>query len=196
MPSRGKIARLPVELRQWLQQAFVDRAFGDIVDITAELNTLMKEAGVAITIGKSAVGAEAQRVRRAQETIAAVTRNMQLIASTASDDADMRGEALNAMVSTEMFEVLMLVREAEGEVELPARMKLMNQAALAAARLSTASVRQRKFRTEVEDRARAAAEKIGKIVAKGGMDASTAAEIRASILGIVKREPPTAGVAA
>lgn len=192
MPPRGKIALLPEDIRQWLHKTFIERAFGDIVEVTEQLNLMMKEGGVAITVGKSAVGAESLRVRRAQEVIAATTRQMQLLADSSKDEADKRGEALNAMVSTGLFDTLIIAREAEDEPDIAKRIKLMNQAALAAARLTTSSVRQRRFRTEVEDRAKKAADQVARIVKKGGMDAKTAAEIRSQILGIVKREPPPA----
>ena len=188
MPPVPKIALLPEEIRQWLHKAFVERGYGDIVGLTEDLNAMMKAGGVAITIGKSAVGVEAQRVKRATEAIAATTRQMQLLADSASDDADKRGEALNAMVSAEMFEALLCAREADGEADPAARIALMNKAALAAARLTTSSVRQRQFRSEVEDKAKRAAAAVNKIVKKGGMDAATAAEIRSQILGIAKRE--------
>ena len=106
MPPVSKIAKLPPELRKWLDEALVQRAFGDIGGITEELNELCLAGGVAFTIGKSAVGEHSLRVKRAQETIAATTRSMQLIASMSRDDADLRGEALNAKISTDMFEAL------------------------------------------------------------------------------------------
>lgn len=184
MPPVSKIAKLPAELQRWLQQAFVARAFGDIEGITAELNALMKEGGIAISIGKSAVGAESQKVKRAQESIAAATKHMQLIADTARDDADKRGEALNAMVSEGLFEALLYAREAEAEEDAGKRIALMNKAALASARLTTTSVRQRAFRHEVEARTKAVAEKVEKLLHKGGATAATLAQVRASIMGI------------
>lgn len=201
MPPVSKIAKLPPEIRSWLEQTFVDRAFGDIVNITAELNELMKRAGVAITVGKSAVGAESQRVKRAQETIAATTRAMQLIADTATDEADKRGEALNAMVSQGVFEVLLDVQEAGAEEDPGERMKLLNRAALAAGRLTTTSVKQRQWRHEVEQRAKAAADAVTKIAKKGGMTPDQVREIRAQILGVAgassgsSRAPPPAAQA-
>lgn len=200
MPPVGKIAQLPPEIRSWLEQTFVDRAFGDIVNITAELNELMKRAGVAITVGKSAVGAESQRVKRAQEAIAATTRAMQLIADTATDEADKRGEALNAMVSKGIFEVLLDVQEAGAEEDPGDRMKLLNRAALAAGRLTTTSVKQRQWRHEVEQRAKAAADAVTKIAKKGGMTPDQVREIRAQILGVAgasgsSRAPPPAAQA-
>jgi hypothetical protein len=194
MPPVPKIAKLPPELRTWLHRTFVERAHGDIVAITAELNELMKKAGVAITIGKSAVGEESQRVRRASEAIAAATRSMQLIADTAQDDSDKRGEALNALVSEGLFETLLLAREAEAEEDLPARMALLNKAALAAGRLTTTSVRQRQHRHQVEERARQVADAVAKIAKTGGMKAAQVREIKNRILGIATAAPlaPTA----
>ncbi|MEN9626818.1 MAG: hypothetical protein RJA10_44 [Pseudomonadota bacterium] len=190
MPPVAKIAKLPPELRQWLHETFVQRAFGDIENITAELNALMKEAGVAITIGKSAVGAESLKVRRAQESIAATTRAMQLIADTAPDEADKRGEALNAMVSQGVFEVLLDVQQAAGEEDPADRMALLNKAALASARLTTTSVRQRQWRAEVETKAKAAADAVTKIARTGGLKPEQVREIRSQILGIAQRAAP------
>lgn len=190
MPPVAKIAKLPPELRQWLHETFVQRAFGDIENITAELNALMKEAGVAITIGKSAVGAESLKVRRAQESIAATTRAMQLIADTAPDEADKRGEALNAMVSQGVFEVLLDVQQAAGEEDPADRMALLNKAALASARLTTTSVRQRQWRAEVDAKAKAAADAVTKIARTGGLKPEQVREIRSQILGIAQRAAP------
>ncbi|MEY2688200.1 MAG: hypothetical protein RL375_2398 [Pseudomonadota bacterium] len=196
MPPVSKIAKLPPELRDWLHNTFVLRAFGDIEGITAELNALMKEAGVAISIGKSAVGEESKRIKRAQESIAATTRAMQLIADTAKDESDKRGEALNAMVSQGVFEVLLDVQNASDEDDPADRMALLNKAALAAGRLTTTSVRQRQWRAQVEDKARAAAEAVTKIARTGGLKPEQVREIRSQILGIAKRGDSASAAAA
>lgn len=190
MPPVRKLAKLPPDLRRWLESTFVERAFGDIEGITQELNDLMKRAGVAITIGKSAVGEESQRVRRAQEAIAAATRSMQLIANTARDDADMRGEALNAKLSTDLFEVLLLAGEAEAEPDPAKRVSMLNKASLASARLTTTSVRQRQWRHQVEERAKAAADAVTKIAKTGGLKPDQLREIKAQIMGITAPKAP------
>jgi len=190
MPPRSKIAMLPPEHREWLHQTFVKRAFGDIEAVTEELNALMKEAGVAISIGKSAVGVESQRVRRAQEAIRATTEAAKLIAESSRDDEDSRSEAAMAMIQSEIFEALLQAREA-GSIEDPVeRMEAMSAAATAVARLSRARVNQSQWRLQVEAKAQAVADKVSKLTKKGGLDAATAAEIRASILGITKRDAP------
>jgi hypothetical protein len=188
MPPVPKIAKLPPELRQWLHRTFVERAFGDIEGITAELNALMKEAGVAITVGKSAVGVESQRVRRAQEAIAATTEAARLIAQAAPDEADDRSAAAMALVQSEVFELLLQVRES-AEMEDPiARLGVMSEAALAMSRLSRSRVNQARWAQEVRTRTEAAAEAVAQIAKRGGLTPEQSAEIRAQILGIVKKE--------
>ena len=192
MPPRSKIAQLPPEHREWLHQTFVKRAFGDIEAVTEELNALMKEAGVAISIGKSAVGVESQRVRRAQEAIRATTEAAKLIAESSRDDGDSRSEAAMALIQSEIFEALLQAREA-GAIEDPVeRMGAMSEAATAIARLSRARVNQSQHRLQVEAKAKAAADAVCKIAKKGGLTPEQIREIRASILGVVKRDPPPA----
>lgn len=189
MPPVGKIAQLPEEIRNWLHKTLVDRAFGDIQGVTAELQEMLRQAGIAMYIGKSAVGAESLKVKRAQETVRAATEAAKLIADSSRDDADARGEALMALISADLFECLLQAREAESIEDPLERMAVMSEAAKSAARLTNARVRQSMLRAEVEARTKAAADKVAKLAKKGGMDAKTVDEIRASILGIAKREP-------
>lgn len=192
MPPPSKIATLPDAQRTWLHKAIVERAYGDIVGLTEELNALCKEGGVAITIGKSAVGKESQRVKRAQEAIRATTEAAKLIAESSPDEADHRSAAAMAIVQSEVFELLLKVRESE-EIDDPiVRLGIMNEAALGLSRLSRSRVNQSRWAAEVEARTKAAADKVAKIAKQGGANAKTVAEIRASILGIVKRDKPLA----
>lgn len=189
MPPVGKIAQLPPEIREWLHQTFVERAFGDIVQVTEELQAKLREAGIAMYIGKSAVGAESQKVRRAQESIRATTEAARLIAESSRDDGDTRSEAAMAIVQSEVFELLLQVREADDEEDPAARLGLMNEAALGLSRLSRARVNQSRWRTEVEAKAKEAADAVAKIAKTGGLQKAQVDEIRAQILGITKRSP-------
>ena len=195
MPSVSKVAKLPAEHRAWLHDAMVKRAFGDITGLTEELNALCKESGIAITFGKSAIGEESKRVKRAQETIAASTKAMKLIAETARDDIDARGEAVNALISTDLFECLLMARESDAIDDPTDRLAVLNKAALAAARLTTSSVRQRKFRSEVEASVRNAAVDVAKLAKASGVSPEGVREIKMRVLGITKRPAvaPTGG---
>lgn len=190
MPPPKKIAKLPPEIRAWFERQVVERAFSDIVGLTEELNAICKAKGLEITIGKSAVGEESLRIKRAQESIRATTEAARLIAETSPDDGDQRSAAAMAIVQSEVFEMLLQIRESESMEDPVARLDVMNQAALGLSRLSRARVNQAKWAADVEQRAKAAADKVAKIAKQGGMSATTVAQIRESILGIAKREPP------
>jgi hypothetical protein len=191
MPPVGKIASLPEDLRAWLHKAIVERGFGDILGLTEELNALCKEGGVAITIGKSAVGEESKRVKRAQEAIKATTEAARLIAETSPDEADHRSAAAMAIVQSEVFDLLLQIRETDDMTDPLARLDAMGDAALALSRMSRSRVNQAKWAAEVEARVKAVAEKAARIAKKGGADAKTISEIRAQILGITPK--PQAG---
>lgn len=193
MPPVRKIAQLPADLREWLHKTFVDRSFGDIEAVTEELNALMKQAGVAISIGKSAVGVESQRVKRAQEAIKATTEAARVIAETSADPGDNRSAAAMAIVQSEVFELLLQIRESEEEQDPLVRLGVMNEAALGLSRLSRARVNQAQWADKLDARAKAAADKVEKLLAKkGGLTVAQKAEIRSSIMGIVKRDEPRA----
>ncbi len=184
MARRRKIDTIPEDTRAWLRAELARRGFGDLVAVTAELNAQLAEMGLPITIGKSAVGAENIRVRRAQEAVRATTEAARLIAETAPDDGDHRSAAAMALVQSEVFELLLRIRESEDMEDPAARLAVMNEAALGLSRLSRARVNQGRWAIDVAERAKAAADKVGSLVAQRGIDSQTAAEIRASILGI------------
>lgn len=192
MPPVSKIAKLPPDIRQALEQVFVQSAFGDIEGITAWLNGELAAKGLTMTIGKSAVGKEAQRMKQAQEAIAATTRAMQLLADSARDDADLRGEALNAALGTGMFESLLQYQQAASEEDPAERLKLYTKASLGSARLTLSSVKQRQWRNQVEREKKAAADAVTKIVRAGGLGKDQERAIREQILGIAKRAPAQA----
>ena len=188
MPPVGKIAQLPEDLRAWLHQAFVSRAFGDIVAITEQLNALMKEAGVAISIGKSAVGAESQRIRRAQEAIRATTEAARILADTSPDIGDDRSAGTIALVQSQAFDLMLELQEAADTEDKDERLDRLAKGALMMSRLSRARVNQSKWNEEVKTKAKAAADKVVSIAKKGGLDAAAIREIRSSIMGVVKRD--------
>ena len=187
MPPVSKIAQLPEEIRAWLHTTLVKRAFGDIVGVTEELQELLKEAGVAMYVGKSAVGAESLKIKRATERIKATTEAARLIAETSRDDGDTRSEAVMALVQGEVFDLMLQIGDADAEEDPAARLDMLNQSALAISRLSRARVGQSKWRTEVETKIREAADSVAKIAKTGGLKADQVDEIRSQILGITKR---------
>ncbi len=187
MPPVSKIAKLPEDIRKRLHEIIVQRAFGDIHGITQELGDMLKEAGIAMYIGKSAVGAESQKVKRAQEAIRATTEAARLIAETSKDDGDDRSAAVMALLQADFFEVLLKMREAGEEVDDDLRLGRLVDASLAMARLSKSRIAQAEWRGEVLKRAKTEADAVAKIAKAGGMSKDQVNEIRARILGIAPK---------
>jgi Protein of unknown function (DUF3486) len=187
MPPVSKIAKLPEDIRKRLHEIIVQRAFGDIHGITQELGDMLKEAGIAMYIGKSAVGAESQKVKRAQEAIRATTEAARLIAETSKDDGDDRSAAVMALLQADFFEVLLKMREAGEEVDDDLRLGRLVDASLAMARLSKSRIAQAEWRGEVSKRAKSEADAVAKIAKAGGMSKDQVNEIRARILGIAPK---------
>lgn len=184
MPPRSKIAQLPEEFRAWLHKAYVERGFGDIEGVTQELNALLAKAGYPEKIGKSAVGVESQRVKRAQEAIKATTEAARLIYEASPDDAAYRAMGVMASIEEGFFTAMMDLREAEVELDPVARITLMAKAGAGMAKLAEARVTQAKWAGEVDARVQAAAAKADKLAKKGGMSPDTRKQLVETILGI------------
>lgn len=185
MAPRSKIAKLPEDMRTWLHKALVERAFGDIIPLTEELNAKLKEAGIAVYVGKSAVGAESQKVQRAQAALRATLEAAKVMSETAGNHGDLLGGQVMSMVQSQIFNLTLQAGELEDEEDPARKVDLLGKIALASSRLSRATVNQDKWMSEIKASARAAAEKVAKLAQAGGLRPETVDEIRSSILGIV-----------
>lgn len=181
MARQSAIDALAPEDRQWLDKQLTDRGFCGYEEVADLL------AARGYSVGKSSVHRYGQKLERKLGAIQASTQAAMLIAEAAPDDADQRSNAVLSLIQTEIFNALVDFQEAtDGEEPMtPAdRLALLAKAGKGIADLSKASVNQKKWQLEVQEKARAVAEKVDKIVKKGGLSADTAAEIRKQILGI------------
>ena len=178
MVKRSKIAGLPADVKTWLNAALVDGNFSGY----EELEKLLAEKG--FTIGKSSIHRYGQQLENKLAAVRASTEAARAIADAAPDDADLRSAAAMSLVQTEIFNVMVALQEAGEESNPEDRLKLMAKAAKPLAELSRASVNQKKWEAEVNNKVKAAADAAERIAKKGGLSASSVAEIRKSILGI------------
>lgn len=177
MARRSKIMALPVEVRRWLDASLVEGNFSRY----ELLELALKERGY--TIGKSAIHRYGQNMERRLAAVRASTEAARQIAEAAPDDADQRSAAVISLVQTDIFNVLLLLQEAEG-ADPEDRLKLMSRAAKSIAELSRASVNQKKWQVEIRAKATAAADAVVDLAKKGGLSAAALDTIRRDILGI------------
>ncbi|NRB18326.1 phage protein Gp27 family protein [Parasedimentitalea psychrophila] len=103
MPPSKKMDLIPAELRQRLAQLLQDRGFGDIMEITEELNSWLDERGEEIRIGKTAVGEFSKLLKSQRDAFA--------MAETLLSDLDIEGESnmhkvLMQMIATAAFQMM------------------------------------------------------------------------------------------
>ncbi len=177
MAPRSKISALPKPVKDWLYNALIEGNFAGYELLEAEL----KKLGFAIS--KSAIHRFGQNMERRLSAVRASTDAARMIAEAAPDDSDQRSAAVISLVQTDIFNVLLLLQEAE-DAEPEARLKLMGTAARAIADLARSSISQKKWQVEVREKASAAADAVEAIAKKGGLSAEALDTIRKGILGI------------
>ena len=143
MPPPAKIALLPEETRAELDALLIRRAFSDYHGLAAWL------AEQGYEIGKTAIHAYGQGLKRKLAAIRASTEASRLIAEAAPDEEDRRSEAVMSLVQSDMFAMLVALQEAE-DADPQERIKLLSSAARAIADLSRASIAQKKHAALVQ----------------------------------------------
>jgi len=107
MPPRRKVDLLPEELRARIKQALRERGFAGYEELTAEINGWLEEAGLEITLGKSAVhsfGQEYQEFVKLQDEAGNWARDW-MSENDLSEEAE-RHRVLFKMMTTVAFKVL------------------------------------------------------------------------------------------
>lgn len=183
MGQRSKIAQLPPELKEWLDDALVRSNFSKYEQLAAELKARGAELGLAADASKSGLHRYGSNLEKRLAAIKASTEAAALIAKSAPDDADQRSAAVISLVQTEVFDILVQLQEANDETPAK-RMKLLSAVAGNIAKLSRASVNQKKHELEVREKVTAAADAAARIGKKGGLSKNAVDEIRREILGI------------
>lgn len=103
MPPPKKLDLIPIEFRQWLAETLQKRGFGDIVEVTDELNARLAEGGFEISLGKSSVGDFNKVLKNQRDAFA--------MAETLLADMDIEAEGnmhkvLMQMIATQAFQLM------------------------------------------------------------------------------------------
>jgi intein-encoded DNA endonuclease-like protein len=173
MAPRSKISRLPQPVKGWLDKALADNGFADYELLAAEL----KERG--FDISKSAVHRYGQEFEDKLLAIKIATEQARAITEAMPDNEGSMNNALISLVQQKAFQTLVTMEEGASLKEI----------GLMVARLSNATVKQKQWRVEMEEKIREqerakAADSAVQIARKGGLTADVVDSIRREILGI------------
>jgi len=170
MPPRSKVAGLPANVKEWLDQSLLESNFSGYEALSAELESR------GYSIGKSALHRYGSEFEVRLAALRMSSEQAQAVVRAAPDDEGAVNEALMRLIQERLFKVLM-----DEASDKPIDLSKM---AKAIAELGRASVVQKKWQAEVREKAMAAAARVEKIAKKGGLNQETVDQIRREILGM------------
>jgi hypothetical protein len=173
MPARSKIALLPEEIKAALDKELISRGFADY----GELAEWLDEQGFEIS--RSALHRYGQGFEQKCEAIKIATEQAKAIVGVVGDDEGNMNEALIRLIQQQSFDILIKNSQEEGgdlTKDLP-KMGIM------VARLSRASVDQKKFAAEARKKALSeAADAVENTARQEGVSPETIMKIRRDVL--------------
>ena len=172
MPARSKITQLPDDIRCELERRLIIGGFSDY----AALESWLRERGHEIS--RSAIHRFGQDFEAKCEAIKLATEQAKAIVTVVGDDEGSMNEALIRLIQQLSFDILIKNQDADIASLLPKMGGMV-------AKLSKASVDQKKWMAEVREKTKTAADEVVKVAKSEGLSNAKAEEIRRKILGIV-----------
>ncbi len=163
---------LPPEVKAWLDRALVEGNFSGY-DLLAEA---LKDRGCEIS--KSSVQRYGASFDKRLQTLKLASEQAKAIVAATPDDEGAVSEALMRLVQEKLFQVML-----EFQIDHDKPLNIAS-AAKAVAELSRATVGQKKWASEMREKASAAAEAVTQVARKGGLTVEAVERIRREILGI------------
>lgn len=186
MPTPAKLDLIPDELRRWLAEELRNRGFADIVEVTDALNWRLQEAGLEVSVGKTAVGRFSKALKDQREAFS--------LAETLLSDLDISAEGelhkvLMQMIATSAVHMMQSVREDDGHLEPKDLMALgrMLKDLMASSGMREKLLEGERARIAAEARAAAAAEveqALDTAAAEDGLSDEVVAQLRRRFLGL------------
>lgn len=175
MPARSKIMQLPPEIKAELDRRLISGSFADYTALAEWL----QEQGVEIS--RAAVHRYGQEFEAKCEAIKIATEQAKAIVGVVGDDEGNMNEALIRLIQQLSFDIL--IKHQDGDLgDILPKMGVM------VAKLSKASVDQKKWQRDIKEKAVQAVKNIETKATGSGkksLDAETMKIIREEIYGIV-----------
>lgn len=176
MPKRNAVEQLPTSVKAWLDKALIDSNFSGYKQLEEEL----KSRGYSI--GKSSINRYGQAFEERLLALKMASQQAKAIVEAAPDDEGAVSEALMRLIQEKLFQALLAA-----EIDTNKANSLnLGSAAKAIAGLTRATVTQKKWQQELREKAKAAAEDVGKQARKGGLSEEAIRAIEETVLGIAR----------
>lgn len=173
MPARSKIATLPEEIKAALDKELISRGFADYGELADWL------AGQGFEISRSSLHRYGQEFEQKCEAIKIATEQAKAIVSVVGDDEGNMNEALIRLIQQQSFDILIKNSQEEGG-DLT---KVLPKMGIMVARLSRASVDQKKWAAETRKKTLSeAADAVENTARQEGVSPETIIKIRRDVL--------------
>ena len=173
MPGPRKIDQLPGELKDRLRRALIGRGFADIVGVTDELNDWLEEEGLALSIGKTAVGQFSKMLKDQADAFGLAETLM--ANSSVEREAEMH-KALSHLTATSALQMIQTIRDADGTLDpksLAALAKMLRDL------MASSGLREKLVEADRKAREVQQTAALEKAVEEGDIDQAAAAKARA-----------------
>lgn len=176
MPRRSKITSLPPEIKAELDRLLIARSFQGYDEIADWLNEKLAALDLEITFSRSGVHRYGQEFEAKCEAIKIATEQAKAIVTVVGDDEGALNESLIRMIQQLSFDILMKADDADIASLLP-------KLGIMVAKLSKASVDQKKYAAEARKKAlEEAADSIEATAKQEGVSNETIQKIRRDVL--------------
>ena len=174
MPPRSAVTQLPEDVKAELDTRLLSGGFAGYAGLAEWLG----EQG--FTISKSALHRYGSAFEEKTEKLRVATQMSITLAEAAGDDAGAMNDALIRLAQGELFDILLEADKKEKPIAA-----ILPEITLSVARLTRASVQQKKWQTEFRDKLKKTADKVAGTARKGGLSPDAVENIKRDILGVV-----------
>lgn len=147
MPRRSEVAKLPQDVRRWLERALEEAGYGGY-ELLAEL---LKEKGFAIS--RSSLQRWGSDIERQRAIIKAETDAAIQLSEGTADDRDSRSEAMLALLQTGMIRGLRALQDSQDEADPAERVALLSKVSKESTSLVRGSMELKRYQAGIEEAA-------------------------------------------
>lgn len=148
MPRRSEVAKLPPEVRRWLERSLEEAGYGGYELLVG----LLQEKGFSIS--KSALHRWGQDIERQRAAIRDETEIAKALADGNQDERDSRTEAVFAMVQTGALRGLRALADSQDESDPAERVALLAKVGKEFATMGRSSIELKRWQASLREAAR------------------------------------------
>lgn len=181
MPKLSKIAKLPPEIKQELDQKLIEQHFSDYEGLRQWLWQRGLEIGLSEQSlpSRTACSMYGKKFKERCEHIALITEQAKAMSEFVKDDENAIADVLTRLLQSKLFEAVMEVEKEDLLGVDPSRLISVISS------LNRSSIAIKSFQDQIRKRAEPVADEVEKAFKKYGMSDEAAAIFRVKVLGIV-----------